>query len=212
MIYVENRKCKIESVQKRHPGARIFDLTSNSQDKLDGLYLVAFSPFCPHGGIPVPPSGKMKSQCVEGVWQGLKVFDHSGVDVESFRNTTMKNLKRTVRTFGKPLGHQYGDELLGYFDARMKIYIPTYRYVLENVQRVKALIEKIREIAKTQDVVFLDYETNTDVRDCRTPLSHAGLVKLFIEGKYPEYDPEMKEYTRDELAALAAANRRRRRK
>lgn len=210
MIYVENRKCKIESVQKRHPGARIFDLTSNSQDKLDGLNLVVFSPFCPHGGIPVPPSGKMKSQCVEGVWQGLKVFEHSGVDVESFRNTTMKNLKRTVRTFGKPLGHQYGDELLGYFDARMKIYIPTYRYVLENVPMVKALIEKIREITKIQDVVFLDYKTNTDVRDCRTPLSHAGLVKLFIEGKYPEYDPEMKEYTRDELAALDAANRRRR--
>ncbi len=202
MIYVESKRSKIESVQERHPGALIFDLTSNSYDKLGNLYVVHFSPFCPHGGIPVPPNGRMKSESVEGVWQGLKVFEKEGIDVESFRNDSMKNLKRTEKKFGKMRGHKFGDELLGYYEARMKIYVPTYRWVLENVPKVKTMLADLKRIAETQDIVFLDYETNCDVRDLRTPLSHAGLVKLYLEGAYPEYDPEVKEYSAEELVAL----------
>jgi hypothetical protein len=36
------------------------------------------------------------------------VFEKEGIDLAMFRNDTMKNIKRTVRRFGKPLGHQYG--------------------------------------------------------------------------------------------------------
>jgi hypothetical protein len=46
--------------------------------------------------------------CVEAIWQGLKVFEKEGIDLAMFRNDTMKNIKRIVRRFGKPLGHQYG--------------------------------------------------------------------------------------------------------
>jgi hypothetical protein len=35
-------------------------------------------------------------------------------------------------------------------------------------------------------VVLLDYETNLNVEDPTSPLSHAGRVKLFVEGNWPE--------------------------
>ncbi len=197
-IYIENRKRKIEKIEKDHPGALICDLTSKSGSD---EYMV-LSPFYPHYGIPilVPGMENETSACVEGVWQGLKVFETCGIDTSCFRNDTMKDLKRTVRRFGKPLGHWYGNGLLSYYDARMLIYLPTYKWVLENKDIAKKAINKLKEALEKQDVVFLDYNTNSDVRDCRTPLSHAGLVKLYIEDEYPEYKPGMKPYTKEELA------------
>ena len=103
----------------------------------------------------------------------------------------MKNLKRTVRRFGRPLGHRkgvYGKELLGYVEARKQIYLPTYKWVLEN--KVPRIIERLREASKTKTIVLLDYETNCDVDDPRKPLSHAFLVKAYAEGIYPYGDKE----------------------
>ncbi|MDB0601986.1 hypothetical protein PL373_12645 [Tenacibaculum maritimum] len=42
---------------------------------------------------------------VEGVWQGLKVFESSDIDVKKFEIDSMKNIKRTVRKNAKVLGH-----------------------------------------------------------------------------------------------------------
>ena len=148
------------------------------------------SPFYPHGRIPIPGDSKtVTASCVEGIWQGLKVFENCGIDVAMFRNDTMKNIKRTVRKFGKPLGHQYGvfsTQLLNYDDAKRLIYIPSYKYMLENVHSVKRSLDKLRAILETQDVVLLDYNVNPDNADKTKPLSHAELIKMFIEGRYPE--------------------------
>ena len=199
-IYIANRKRKLENIQKDFPDAYILDLTSNST-----AYARKLSPFYPHGNIPVPFSPGYTGACVEGIWQGLKVFADADVDLATIQNATMKDIKRTVRKYGQPLGHRkgiYGTELLGYFDARMLIYVPTYKYVLENVQDVKLIIAKIKEQLAKSDIVFLDYNTNDDVRNTATPLSHAGLVKLYIEDKYPEYSPNLRPYTPQELEAL----------
>jgi hypothetical protein len=45
---------------------------------------------------------------VEGIWQGLKVFEKADVDPATLQIATMKGIKRTVRTFGKVLGHRAG--------------------------------------------------------------------------------------------------------
>lgn len=128
------------------------------------------------------------------------MFDSVDVDFSTFKNDTMRNLKRTVRKFGKPKGHRkgaYGKELLNYFEARMLIYLPTYKWVLDNVPEVHRVVERIKEQSKKRDIVLLDYNTNTDFRDISKPLSHAGLVKLYIEGNYPEgmegYNPMSEE-------------------
>ena len=184
MIYIENKKRKIENIQAQYPNADILDITSAST----AHYAQILSPFYPHGGIPVPFTPGMYATCVEAIWQGLKVFQNVDVDVEMFKNDTMKGLKRTVRRFGPPLGHRkgvYGKELLNYFDARMQIYLPTYKWVLDNIEEVHHVIMRIAERSKTHDIVLLDYNTNVEFRDVTSPLSHAGLVKLYIEVRYP---------------------------
>ena len=196
MIYIVNKKRKLEKVKEEFPNAAILDITSTSKMR----YAQILSPFYPHKNIPIPFTEGLTATCVEAVWQGLKVFDGADVDFSTFRNDTMHDLKRTVRKFGMPKGHRkgaYGTGLLGYFEARMLIYLPTYKWVLDNVPEVHRVVERIKEQSKIQDIVLLDYNTNIDFRDASKPLSHAGLVKLYIEGNYPEgldgYQPMTKE-------------------
>jgi len=187
MIVIESKRKKQDTLLKKYPNAIIADVTSHAKDSL-----VKLSPFYPHGGIPVPFSDNMTAECVEAVWQGLKVFESADVDVSMFQNGTMKNIKRTVRKFGKPLGHRKGVngmELLGYIEARKLIYIPTYKWVLEN--KVQNIIERLREASQTKDIVLLDYNTNCDVDDPKQPLSHAFLVKAYVEGIYPFGDKKI---------------------
>ena len=192
MIIVESKRKKIENILKKYPNAIIADVTSKAKDGL-----VKLSPFYPHGGIPIPFSDGMTATCVEAVWQGLKVFEGADVDVEMFKNDTMKNVKRTVRKYGKPLGHRkgvFGKELLGYIEARKQIYIPTYRWMLEH--KTIEIIERLREASKTKTIVLLDYNTCCDVDDPKKPLSHAFLVKAYAEGLYP-YDDLCVETNKD---------------
>ena len=184
MIFVESIRCKAENILKRHPGAIIADVTSKAKDDM-----VLLSPFYPHGGIPVPFSEGWTASCVEAIWQGLKVFEHADVDVGLFKNETMKNLKRTTRRFGRPLGHRKGvngTELLGYIEARKLIYAPAYRWVLEN--KVPHIIDRLRKVSTGKTVVLLDYNTNCNMDDGRKPLSHAYLIKAYIERLYPYND------------------------
>lgn len=181
MIIIESKRKKPETILKQYPDAILADVTSGAKDGL-----VKLSPFYPHGGIPVPFSDGYTATCVEAIWQGLKVFEGCDVDVQMFQNDTMKNIKRTVRRFGKPLGHRkgvHGKELLGYIEARKLIYIPTYKWVLEN--KVAFIIDRLREASKTKTIVLLDYDTNADVENGKKPLSHASLIKAYVEGIYP---------------------------
>ncbi len=166
------------SLTAAFPGAEIIDVTSKAPEPW-----VRLSPFYPHGGIPVPYSDGVTSQSVEGIWQSLKVFQDSDVDPAKLGVTTMKGLKRTVRRYGPVLGHRtglHGDRLLPYEAARRRIYLPAYRWILEH--RVADLVELIRN---KDDVVLLDYTTNGDVTDPGSPLSHAALIQLHVEGRWP---------------------------
>jgi hypothetical protein len=181
MIYIENKKKSEAKLQEKYPSAKIVDVTSKATTGL-----VKLSPFYPHGGIPIPFSEGQTAMCVEGIWQGLKVFEKEDIDPKMFLNDKMKNIKRTVRKFGKPLGHRKGTkgtELLDYIQARIQIYLPAYLWVLEN--KAHYIVERLREVSKEQDIVLLDYETNDDVLNSRKPLSHAYLVKAYVEGNYP---------------------------
>jgi hypothetical protein len=148
---------------------------------------VRFSPFYPHGGIPVPFTPDMTAASVEGIWQALKVFDGADVDPAKLRVTSMKGIKRTVRSNGEVRGHRagvHGRELLGYADARRLIYLPAYRWVLEH--RVAPLVDDVRKLAdRSGGVVLLDYTTNDDIADESAPLSHAGLLRRWIDGRWP---------------------------
>jgi len=200
MIIIESKRKKPETILKKYPDAILADVTSGAKDGL-----VKLSPFYPHGGIPVPFSEGYTATCVEAIWQGLKVFEGCDVDVQMFLNDTMKNIKRTVRRFGKPLGHRkgvHGTELLGYIEARKQIYIPTYKWVLDN--KVSFIIDRLREASKTKTIVLLDYDTNADVENAKKPLSHASLIKAYVEGVYP-YGEEKEQQT--EFVSISKSNR-----
>lgn len=177
MIVVESKRKNFETLAKKYPGAVILDVTSNSTDS----EFVKFSPFYPHYDIPVPGSPTLTGACVEGIWQGLKIFEGEGVSYDTLRNGTMKNIKRTVRTHGKCLGHKYGNKTLGYIEARKLIYVPAYNWVLQN--RLGMLVSKLRDLSSRGTVVLLDYETNGDVENASKPLSHASLIKAYIEAQ-----------------------------
>lgn len=184
MIYIDSKRCKEETLRKRYgEDSVICDVTSQSQNKL----YVRLSPFFPHGDIPVPYSNGITASCVEAVWQGLKVFEKCDIDVSVFGNTSMKNIKRTTCRYGRILGHRKGvngTELLDYVTARKDIYLPTFLWVLEN--KVKPILDRLKEANKTKKIVLLDYTTNSDPFDTTKPLSHAYLIKAYAEGKYPD--------------------------
>lgn len=178
-VHVVNRRRT--GVAARFPGALVADVTSRGPDPW-----VRFSPFYPHGGIPVPYSPGVESASVEGIWQALKVFRGMGIDERKLKVTTMKGLKRTVRKHGEVVGHRAGvagSELLPYDQARRRIYLPSYRWVLEN--RLADLVGELRETSTERDIVLLDHTTNGDVEDLTKPLSHAALLRTHLSGEWP---------------------------
>ncbi|WP_309113245.1 DUF6939 family protein [Saccharothrix sp.] len=166
---------EVASKRRRTQGvgdAVVLDVTSRGVEPW-----VRFSPFFPHGGVPVPFTPDVVGASVEGVWQALKVFEGADVDVGKLSVTTMKGLKRTVRKHGPVRGHRaglHGTDLLDYRAARRDIYLPTYRWVLDH--RVADLVDELRALSAHRRVVLLDYTTNGDVDDTSTPLSHAALI------------------------------------
>lgn len=182
MILVQNRRTSIERIQQQCPDPLILDVTSRGSQPW-----IRFSPFYPHGNIPVPFSPGHTSASVEGIWQGLKVFERVDVDPSRFRVTTMKNLKRSARTYGKVLGHRQGvtgERLLAYAEARRMIYLPSYHWVLTYC--LQDLLADLRVLEQERTVVLLDYETNCDLTNLSRPLSHAGLIKRYLEGQWPQ--------------------------
>jgi len=181
-ISVQSRHTLTSNLERRFPGAIILDVTSRGSQPW-----LRFSPFYPHGGIPVPFSPETLGASVEGIWQALKVFEKSDIDVKKLAITTMKGIKRSSRSYGKVLGHRAGidgDRLLSYLEARKQIYLPSYLWVLENFLGEE--IEKIRHLAANGPILLLDYETNCDVLDLTRPLSHAGLIKRYAENAWPK--------------------------
>ncbi|MEV1115446.1 hypothetical protein AB0I91_10285 [Actinosynnema sp. NPDC049800] len=180
-VRVASRRRGAAWLAKTHPGATVVDVTSKGPPPW-----VRLSPFFPHGGIPVPFTPEVTAQSVEGVWQALKVFEGEDVDRAKLDVKTMTGLKRTVRRSGPVRGHREGlagERLLAYEDARRAIYLPTYRWVLEH--RVADEVAQLKELSRRGEVVLLDYTTNGDVADLRTPLSHAALIAAHLEDRWP---------------------------
>ena len=132
MIFIENKKKKGKTLLAKYPNAKIVDVTSKATTGL-----VKLSPFFPHGDIPIPFSENRKAKSVEGIWQALKVFESADIDETILSNDTMKNIKRTIRKYGKPLGHRKGvngTDLLNYIEARIQIYLPSILHFHNQIQ------------------------------------------------------------------------------
>lgn len=186
MIVVESKKKSIESILLDYPDATILDVT----DQADGGW-VKFCPLYPHGDIPVPFSPGYLADSVEGIWEGLKVFEHEGVSQKVMHIMGMTGVKRASKRLGTYLGHLKGmesDELLDEVEARKLIYVPTYEWVLEN--RCKSLIEKLRIYSESGVVVLLDNDTNSDIENTKKALSPASLIVRYIVARLSDVERE----------------------
>jgi hypothetical protein len=178
---IENKRRKLESLKNLYVDSLIVDVTSKGEPPW-----VKFSPFYPHGNIPVPLSDNCFATSVEGIWQGLKVFENADIDTTKFFIPNLKGLKRTVRKYGRCLGHRAGVnglQRLSYRQARLQIYLPAYQWVLDNCLQQE--ITQLKEQNRDRLVILLDYETNADVENLTRPLSHASLIIKYINGQYP---------------------------
>lgn len=180
-IFIVNHRTSQAHIQQRYGDAHILDVTSKGIDPW-----IRFSPFYPHGDIPVPFSPGYVSASVEGIWQGLKVFESMDVDPSKFTITTMKGIKRSTRRYGNILGHRAGvtgDHLLPYVEARRALYLPSYSWILTH--QLEDLLQQVVHLQQEKSVVLLDYETNDDIENTAKPLSHAALIKAHLEDRWP---------------------------
>lgn len=134
------------------------------------------SPFYPHGGIPVPEMAGQTSDSVEGIWQGLKVI-RGKIALRYFRGMGKKR-------GGKPTGHQWGEQkrLLSLVEARQKIYIPSYEWMLSHCVVEEVLEDWIVNAFRGIPQFFYDREDNGSIhRD--EPLAHAALLVDYLNRK-----------------------------
>ncbi|UXN08151.1 DUF6939 family protein [Bartonella sp. HY761] len=173
-IKIMNKRARVSSIDGE---SIVLDVTSKGTHPW-----IKFSPFFPIGRIPVPFSDSYFSYTVEGIWQGLKVFDNDDVDIKLFQNRSMKHMKRTERKYGKTKGHRRGvdGEIIDYLQAKKDIYIPSYRYILDNY--LSEEIKLLRDNYHNKEIILLDYNTSSDPLSLVKPISHAYLIKYFVEG------------------------------
>ena len=135
-----------------------------------------FSPYYPHGNIPIPGLKNRTSDTVEGIWQGLKVI--KGEIAERY----FKGIGK--KRGGKPTGHRFGDEkrLLKLEAARRRIYIPAYEWVLENRVPAELIEEVLENMYRGIPQFFYDYESNGNISK-DMPLAHASVLVKWLNRK-----------------------------
>jgi hypothetical protein len=132
----------------------------------------ALSPMWVHGGVPVPGMPGTTSDSVEGVWQGLKVI--RGKTAPRFFGGP------GAKRGGKPSGHQFGRKLLGLVEARRRIYVPTYEWVLENRTDPPVIEAFVAAAFAGVTQHFHDMADNGDVNDPGQPLAHAAVLVQYL--------------------------------
>lgn len=176
MIILESKR-NAALIQRKYPNALVKDMSE----------IHKLSPFYPHEGIRVPFTDGYTGVSVAAIWNSLMVFEDADVDVE-LRNVNAHTLRR--KHFGKLIGIRQGyfnNYIMDVAEARKKILIPMYRWMLE--QKVFPIIQRLREIAKQQNIVLLDDDSvNCDISNVSQSLSHAWLIKSYTEGLYPYED------------------------
>lgn len=157
------------SNKSKYSNSVVIDLTT--RDTTD-IY-AKLSPYYPHGNIPIPNTPKEVFCSVNEVWQKLCIKD-------SESEPTKLKIKKGL----------YINEYWTYAEARKKILIPLYSWMLEN--NAWDIITDLRELSKKSTVTIIDKSANCNIDNIIEPLSYAFLLKAYIEGTHP-YEEAIKE-------------------
>lgn len=169
------------------------DVVSIDVSAKTGPEWAVLTPGFDHGDIPVPGMAGTTSRTVDGIWEGLKRFENQGEDLTLLDATKPKKRKLTTAT-GRLVGYVYqGEALKDEVEARKRIWLPAYVWMIEHCPAAKAKFDELVEMARTQTIHLYDTEENADVHDPR-PLAHAAVLAEMV-----------KEARKKKKAAAAAA-------
>jgi hypothetical protein len=115
------------------------------------------------------------------------VFDNADNDISAFTKPTMTSLKQMARGRGAVRGYRAGVNGAAIFsvrEARYQLYLPAYRWVLDNC--LEPELRLLRLIHPTKTIILLDYATNPDPDDITQPLSPAALLAKYLENQWPQ--------------------------
>lgn len=170
-------RADINNLHQQYPNAYFYDTSTHAPASQDFPFVQdarEFSPFQQYGKIPVPGM-KTVSDSVEGVWQGLKVINGS-IDQSYFRGKPRKRR-------GVPGGHLLGNEFVGYSEARKRIFIPTYTFMIENRVPRESLNLILERAKRGQRQFFFDVDSVSEVEDTSGPLAHSSVLVNYLNQK-----------------------------
>lgn len=161
MIILESKIENIQKIKGEKPDAIIVDVTIDSNSEYRKLH-----PSFDWGNIPFPYEyGLAYATSVEAVWNTLKMKEN---DNSGFRRDSYSNIR------------------YDYLEARKKIFIPTYRWMLE--YNAAKIIKEIRRVNQDKTIYLYDVEDNYNIENLDKPLSHTFLIKAYVEGLAPFED------------------------
>lgn len=163
--YVENA----EIAKKMFPGALVLDVTrGGGMEKLDPAY--------PIEKVRIPGIKRMRSLSIGGVFEGLKIFKKKGeIDESWFLSEKKLGKMRKCKSYGECIGIKIGDEIKSVEEGVKEIFVDLYKEVIG--ERFEMIIEGLREVSESRDVILLDYEESV------YPVSHAEILKEMILDK-----------------------------
>lgn len=122
---------------------------------------------------------------VEGLWEGLKVFQDEGIDITRMTIINYKGLRRHLPNYkGHSAGVAPNSRLLPLVEARKKILLPSYKFVLDKYCG-SALDSITKALKEGKKVVILDKHAPADIFNESKPVCFALLLKKYLLGKYP---------------------------
>lgn len=159
--YEEN----VKAVRKVFPGALVLDVTL-------GGAMMKMDPGYPIGGVEIP--GKFrKGLSVNGVWEGLKVFEKKdGIDERWMVDERKVGKVRGCKSWGKLMGIRVREEVIGEEDGK-ELMRELYEGLMK--ERFGRVLEGIRKEAEKRVVVLLDYKDESD-----RPFNHVEVLKELI--------------------------------
>jgi hypothetical protein len=124
----------------------------------------------------------MTSMTVQGVYEAMKDIDGE-IDMSRLTEEKQRKIVREGTASGW-LKFKNSHIVLDTPQARMTFFALPYKHVLDHF--VKDEIVQLKKLlASGKSLILLDNSTNMDMMDDSKDLSHAFLLKCYLEGNYP---------------------------
>ena len=117
--------------------------------------------------IPVPGQEHIRSDSVEGIWQGLKLIEGQA-DFSQLHGRATKRKKHCS-------GHVFCDKPIGYREARYELYVPAYTYHLINNALPQVWSDLEAQLAQG-DVLLHDIDQNGSIKNIDSSYAHSSLA------------------------------------